>query len=117
MSRLSWLAGAAAIPVGRVTAEAAQTPASQDWDLSWIDDLKGAHMQVFDMADTDPAGEPPPLRLPRNYMDTFRDVYKRRSHEIRSHGRHLGARLRRQRVRSSVGEVHARRTLRRSSTP
>jgi hypothetical protein len=28
------------------------------------------------MLDTDPTAEPSPFRLPRNYLDTFRDVYK-----------------------------------------
>lgn len=77
VSMLSWLAGMTAVP--SVAASAAQAPgaaAGSGFDLSWIDGLKGQHKQVFDMADSDPAGEPPPLRLPRNYMDGFRDVYK-----------------------------------------
>jgi hypothetical protein len=77
VSLMSGLAGITAMQaVG--SAAAAQTPAAsaQNWDLRWIDDLKGGqHKQVFDMADADPAGEPPPLRLPRNYMDAMRDVY------------------------------------------
>ena len=36
------------------------------------------------MADTDPAGEPPPFRLPRNYLDAFRDVYKLEFPEVRT---------------------------------
>jgi hypothetical protein len=76
MSVLSWLAGLTAIGSADAGA-AAQAPAAaaQDFDLQWIDDLKGRHMQVFDMADGDPAATPPPLRLPRNYLDAFRDVY------------------------------------------
>ena len=75
MSVLTSLAGLTALHVTGTEA-AAQAPAgAQNWDLSWIDGLKGKHKQVFDMADSDPASEPPPLRLPRNYMDGFRDVY------------------------------------------
>jgi hypothetical protein len=48
-----------------------------------VDDLKGQHKQVFDMADSDPAAQPPPLRLPRNYLDAFRDVYKVEFPEVR----------------------------------
>src|SRR5262249_7933546 len=79
---LSSLAGMSAIqPVG---AEAAgQTSAAPAWDLRWVDDLKGQHKQVFDMADSDPASQPPPLRLPRNYLDAFRDVYKVEFPEVR----------------------------------
>src|ERR1019366_2387606 len=34
----------------------AQVPAesAQNWDLRWIDDLKGPHTQVFDLADAEP---------------------------------------------------------------
>jgi hypothetical protein len=69
------------------TAEAApQTAAgsAQNFDLRWIDELKGLHKQVFDMADADPAGEPPPLRLPRNYLDAFRDVFQVAFPEVRT---------------------------------
>jgi hypothetical protein len=85
VSVLSWLAGMTALRA--VGAEAAaQEPAAstQNWDLRWIDDLKGQHKQVFDMADADPAGQPPPLRLPRNYLDAFRDVYKLEFPEVRT---------------------------------
>ena len=80
---LSGLAGLTAI--GGLDAEAGQAPASpaEPFDLRWIDDLKARHQQVFDMADSDPAAEPPPLRLPRNYMDTFRDVLKVEFPEVR----------------------------------
>ena len=85
MSVLTSFAGVAAIPAGSNEA-AAQTPPApaQNFDLRWIDELKGRHKQVFDMADTDPAAEPPPLRLPRNYLDAFRDVYKLEFQEVRT---------------------------------
>jgi hypothetical protein len=77
MSMLSWLAGVTAVQsVSSAAAAQAPTPSTANWDLGWLDDLKGQHKQVFDMADANPAGEPPPLRLPRNYMDSFREVYK-----------------------------------------
>src|SRR6476660_8395516 len=80
---LSSLAGMTAIQtVG--TEAAGQTSAAPAWDLRWVDDLKGQHKQVFDMADSDPAAEPPPLRLPRNYLDAFRDVYKLDFSEVRT---------------------------------
>jgi hypothetical protein len=80
---LSSLAGMTAIQtVG--TEAAGQAPAAPPWDLRWMDDLKGQHKQVFDMADADPASEPPPLRLPRNYLDAFREVYKLEFQEVRT---------------------------------
>jgi len=83
ISVLTSLAGVTAIPA---VSQAAQAPAAsaQNWDLQWIDDLKGPHKQVFDMADADPAAQPPPLRLPRNYLDAFREVYKLQFPEVRT---------------------------------
>jgi len=85
MSLLSWLAGATALQssASLAAAQTTSTPA-QSWDLRWIDDLKGTHKQVFDLADANPASEPPPLRLPRNYLDAFRDVYKREFPDVRT---------------------------------
>src|SRR5689334_18942701 len=86
LSMLTALAGAAAVPGTARDAAAQQATSSgaQMWDLRWIEELKGQHMQVFDMADSDPAAEPPPLRLPRNYMDSFRDVYRLSHPDIRT---------------------------------
>lgn len=85
MALLTSLAGVTAIQATGTQAAAQATAASaQTWDLRWMDELKGQHKQVFDMADADPAGQPPPLRLPRNYLDTFRDVYKLDFTEVRT---------------------------------
>lgn len=82
VSTLSWLAGLAAAPAA--SAGTAQSPAAGGVDLSWLEELKARHMLVFDMADSDPAAQPPPLRLPRNYMDGFRDVYQRTFPDVRT---------------------------------
>lgn len=84
MSVLTSLAGLTTLHLTGTEA-AAQAPASGgQWDFRWMDDLKGKHKQVFDMADTDPASEPPPLRLPRNYMDGFKDVYAQAFPEVQT---------------------------------
>lgn len=85
LSVVTSIAGVTAIHAA-TTEAAAQAPAAAtpNWDLKWIDDLKGPHKQVFDFADTDPAGQPPPLRLPRNYLDAFRDVYKVEFPDVRT---------------------------------
>src|SRR5580765_6999664 len=85
MSVLTTLAGVTAVKAASAQA-AAQAPAgsAQNWDLRWIDDLKAQHKQVFDLADADPAAQPPPLRLPRNYLDAFRDVYRLEFPEVRT---------------------------------
>ena len=79
---LTAIAGAAAVP-GEAAAQ--QASSAGQWDLRWMDELRGAaHRQVFDMADTDPAATPPPLRLPRNYLDSFRDVYSQSFPAVRT---------------------------------
>jgi hypothetical protein len=70
------LAGVASI--GSSTGEAAvQAPATSGaWDLTWLDQFKGQHKQVYDFGAADLAADPRPLRFVRNFADTFRDVYK-----------------------------------------
>jgi hypothetical protein len=54
-----------------------QTPKLQgNWDLSWLDQLKGAHKQLYDLGSHDLASDPRPLRFARNFLDTFREVYR-----------------------------------------
>jgi hypothetical protein len=76
MSVLTSLAGVAAIDAARSEAAAqAPAPPAQTWDLRWMDELKAQHKQVFDLGEVDLVADPRPLRFPRNYLDTFRDVY------------------------------------------
>ena len=44
-------------------------PPNEQWDLSWLDQLRGKHKQVFDMG-------VPDLQGVANYLRAFRDVYK-----------------------------------------
>ncbi len=85
MSVLTSLAGVTAMQAAGTRA-AAQVPAAsaESWDLRWMEELKAEHQQVFDMADADPAAEPRPLRLPRNYLDGFRDVFTLEFPEVRT---------------------------------
>ena len=75
ISGLASLAGFAAADSAR--ADAAQSPpAAQGFDLAWLDQMKGAHKQLYDLGSLDLSIEPRPLRFARNFLDTFRDVYK-----------------------------------------
>lgn len=47
--------------------------ATAPWDLSWLDDLKGKHKQVFDVDKVEDV--PGPLHVVANYLDAWRDVY------------------------------------------
>ena len=51
MSTVTSVAGIAAL--GSNGTANAQTAAASKWDLAWVDDLKGKHMQVYDMLDAD----------------------------------------------------------------
>jgi hypothetical protein len=85
ISVLTSLAGVTAIQAAGTEA-AAQVPtaSAQNWDLRWIDDLKAQHKQVFDLGEIDLASDPRPLRFPRNYLDTFRDVYALEFPEVKT---------------------------------
>lgn len=77
VSVIASLAGFAAVGSPAETV-AAQAPARAEggWDLTWIDQLKGQHRQVYDLGGHDLAKDPRPLRFVRNFLDTFRDVYR-----------------------------------------
>jgi hypothetical protein len=51
----------------------ATVAANAPWDLSWLDQLKGKHRQVFEVGKLEDV--PGPLHIVANYLDTWRDVY------------------------------------------
>jgi|SRR5689334_374622 hypothetical protein len=50
-------------------------PAASDWDMTWLDRVKAKHKQIFDLGSFDLSIDTP-LRVPTNYLDSFRDVYR-----------------------------------------
>jgi len=80
LSGLASLAGVAAAQAPGVPA-GAQTPSTQ-FDLQWIDRLAGKHKQLYDLGSFNLGADPAPLRYTRNFLDTFRDVYKLESPDI-----------------------------------
>lgn len=79
-SFVSMLASAVGIATVQPALEGApaQSPAAAtgDWDLTWLDALKGQHKQVYDLGSHELSIDPNPLRFARNFLDTFRDVYR-----------------------------------------
>ena len=77
ISAVASLAGVAAAQSSAAQG-VAQTPnrPQGSWDLSWLDQLKGAHKQLYDLGSHDLASDPRPLRFARNFLDTFRDVHR-----------------------------------------
>lgn len=79
LASVTGLAGLGAVATAAAADPAtAQTPrqpaASANWDLSWLDQLKGKHKQLFDVGNMD-ISQDTPLRMPMNYLDAFRDLY------------------------------------------
>jgi hypothetical protein len=69
---LSAIAGTAVLPAGaRASAPYSRRPLppTEEWDLSWLDQLKGKHKQVFDLG-------VPELKSVANYLRAFREVYR-----------------------------------------
>ena len=75
-SVLASLAGFAMVDssVEGVSAQAPARPSGQ-WDMTWLDQFKGKHKQVFDYGTFDLGVDGRPLRFVRNYLDACRDVY------------------------------------------
>jgi len=63
-------------------ASAGQLPAGQaaaaagGLDLAWLDQMVGKHKQLYDLGGLNLEADPRPLRFARNFLDTFRDVYR-----------------------------------------
>jgi hypothetical protein len=84
MSVIASLTGALAVD-GQFARAFAQTPAraaGPQFDLTWIDQFKGQHKQVFDYGSFDLSADARPLRFVRNYLDPYRDVFGLQGPEI-----------------------------------
>jgi len=72
---LASVAGLAALRPGDAAAQGAP-PSAGPFDMAWLEQMKGKHKQLYDLGGISLAEEPRPLRFCRNFLDTFRDVYK-----------------------------------------
>jgi hypothetical protein len=71
---LASVAGLAAF-AGEAGAQSAP-PSAGPFDMKWLDQMKGKHKQLYDLGAWNLAEDGRPLRFCRNFLDTFRDVYK-----------------------------------------
>jgi hypothetical protein len=46
------------------------------FDVQWLDQMKGKHKQLYDLGSQDLSRDAAVLRYARNFLDTFRDVYR-----------------------------------------
>ena len=72
---LASVGGAAAVGAREVMAQSAPA-AGGPFDMAWLEQMKGKHKQLYDLGSFDLGADNRPLRFCRNFLDTFRDVYK-----------------------------------------
>ena len=76
VSLLASLTGAIAVD-SELAPALAQTPGrpATQFDLAWLDQMKGQHKQIFDYGSFDLTVDNRPLRFVRNYLDPYKDVF------------------------------------------
>ncbi len=72
---LASVGGAAAVAARDVAAQSTSA-AGGPFDMAWLEQMKGKHKQLYDLGSFDLGADNRPLRFCRNFLDTFRDVYK-----------------------------------------
>ena len=70
IATLASLSGLAALDLARPAEAFASEANLSTWDMTWLDQLKGKHKQVFDAGHLDHA-----LLVPVNYLDAANEVY------------------------------------------
>ena len=77
MSAAASLAGVAALQSSGSIASAQSLPlVVGQFDMTWLDQMKGQHKQVYDLGSMEFSEDPRALRFCRNFLDTFRETYK-----------------------------------------
>ena len=82
VSILASFAGLAAVHSPDDAAAQAPPASAGPFDMGWLDQMKGQHKQVYDLGSYNLSEDQRPLRFCRNFLDTFRDVYKLESPNI-----------------------------------
>ena len=72
---LASVAGLAALRPRAAAAQAAP-PSAGPFDMAWLEQMKGQHKQLYDLGSFDLGADGRPMRFCKNFLDTFRDVYK-----------------------------------------
>jgi hypothetical protein len=64
----------ARLSAGQQPAAQAAARRANEFDMAWLNQVKGRHKQLYDLGSLELSVEPRPLRFTRNFLDTFRDV-------------------------------------------
>jgi hypothetical protein len=73
---LASVAGVAAFRPAVDAAAQSAPPSAGPFDMAWLEQMKGKHKQLYDLGSFNLAADDRPLRFCKNFLDTFRDVYK-----------------------------------------
>ena len=75
ISLVTSLAGAAVVRSSASAAAQSVTP-SREFEMTWLEQMKGRHKQLYDLGGHNLSEDPRPLRFGRNFLDTFREEYR-----------------------------------------
>ena len=73
ITRLATLAGVAAVDRSVASGQTPGKPHTK-WDLSWLDEIKAKHRQVYDYGSLDISNDPLALRFVHHYLEAHKDV-------------------------------------------
>src|SRR5436190_24219435 len=77
ISAAASLAGVAALQTSGSVASAQSLPlVVGQFDMTWLDQMKGQHKHLYDLGSMEFSEDPRALRFCRNFLDTFRETYK-----------------------------------------
>ena len=77
MDRRSFFTSLASVAAFAADAAAqSAAPSAGPFDMQWLEQMKGKHKQLYDLGAWSLAEDGRPLRFCKNFLDTFRDVYK-----------------------------------------
>ena len=86
-TRRGFVAAVASLPVfafGRAEAQSQRSAptGSREFDVAWLDAMKGRHKQLYDLGTANLGADPQVLRYTRNFLDTSRDYFHLESPQI-----------------------------------
>ena len=77
VSMLASLPGLAALGApDEAAASVLPLGAADEFDMAWLDEMKGKHKQLYDLGSADLSADAAVLRFGRNFLDTARDTFK-----------------------------------------
>ena len=74
VSAVASLAGLAVARISAAQQPVAAAKSGGQFDMAWLNQMKGRHKQLYDLGGHELSVDPRPLRFARNFLDTFRDV-------------------------------------------